>query len=105
MSKQKKEQARTRRGAALPLAAAALAGGGLVAALFALRGSTRVLRGTDRDTGGHIPDDLALDRPHPGPQDRAPEAFRPNMDAPIPDAERDAFRPALVAAPNARGAD
>jgi hypothetical protein len=47
--------------------------------------------------GGHVPTDLMGDA-HPGPDDRAVDAFRPDPTAPIPDSERDAFRPALVGA-------
>ncbi|MDV3457868.1 hypothetical protein RZN05_12810 [Sphingomonas sp. HF-S4] len=43
----------------------------------------------------HVPTDLLGDaRPEPG--DRAPVDFRPDPTAPIPDGERDAFRPALA---------
>jgi hypothetical protein len=35
---------------------------------------------------------------HPGPEDRAIPAFRPDPTAPIPEGERDAFRPALAGA-------
>ncbi|MDT8758629.1 hypothetical protein MZO42_07960 [Sphingomonas psychrotolerans] len=45
----------------------------------------------------HVPTDLMGDE-HPGPEDRAVEAFRPDPTAPIPDGERDAFRPALAGA-------
>lgn len=51
-------------------------------------------------TGGtaeHVPTDLMGDG-HPGPEDRAIEAFRPDPTAPIPASERDAFRPALAGA-------
>lgn len=44
---------------------------------------------------GHVPTDLMGDA-HPGPEDRAIDAFRPDPTAPIPDSERDAFRPALI---------
>lgn len=47
-------------------------------------------------TAEHPAPDLALDKPHPGPADRAPEAFRPDPTAPVTAAEREAFRPALV---------
>ena len=35
-----------------------------------------------------------------GPDHRAPEAFRPNMDAPMSPAEREALRPATGPAPS-----
>ncbi|MBB5710193.1 hypothetical protein [Sphingomonas xinjiangensis] len=43
----------------------------------------------------HVPTDLMSDK-HPGFEDRAVDAFRPDPTAPIPDGERDAFRPALA---------
>lgn len=46
---------------------------------------------------GHVPTDLMGDA-HPGPEDRAIDAFRPDPTAAIPDNERDAFRPALAGA-------
>lgn len=42
---------------------------------------------------GHAAPDLELDRNRPGPEDRAPDAFRPDPDAPVPPAEREALRP------------
>ncbi|MGY4398593.1 hypothetical protein ACVWZA_003801 [Sphingomonas sp. UYAg733] len=42
----------------------------------------------------HEAPDLALDRPRPNGEDRAPVAFRPDMDAPMSPAEREALRPA-----------
>ena len=47
----------------------------------------------------HAAPDLALDKPHPGPHDRAPDAFRPDPTAPVPDAMRDSLRPATGGAP------
>jgi len=44
----------------------------------------------------HPAPDLAPDTPHPGPDARAPEAFRPDPTAPVTAAEREALRPALV---------
>lgn len=49
------------------------------------------------DDGGHVPTDLMGDA-HPRPEDRAIDAFRPDPTAPIPDSERDNFRPALAGA-------
>lgn len=46
--------------------------------------------------GGHVPTDL-MRAEHPGPEDRAIDAFRPDPTAPIPPEERDAFRPATAA--------
>ncbi|WP_260599744.1 hypothetical protein [Sphingomonas endolithica] len=48
----------------------------------------------------HAAPDLAADKPHPGPDDRAPVAFRPDMDAPMSPAEREALRPATGPAPS-----
>jgi hypothetical protein len=48
-------------------------------------------------TGEHVPTDLMGDT-HPGFEDRAVDAFRPDPTAPIPEGERDAFRPALAGA-------
>lgn len=47
----------------------------------------------------HAAPDLALDAPRPGPDDRAPEAFRPDPTAPVPESEREALRPATGPAP------
>ena len=93
---------KTRGTGALPFALSAVIGGAVVAGLMALKGSTRARRETDPDTGGRIPRDLALDRPHPEPDDRAPDAFRPDPTAAIPAGGRDAFAPATRPTPNAR---
>lgn len=45
---------------------------------------------------GHAAPDLAADTDL-GPSHRAPEAFRPDMDAPMTAAEREALRPATTA--------
>ncbi len=47
----------------------------------------------------HTAPDLALDRPHPGPNDRAPDAFRPDPTAPVPASEREGLRPATGPVP------
>ena len=61
---------------------------GLGGALLALVLSTK------KSSEGHAVPDLALDKPHPGPTDRAPPAFRPDPTA-VPTAEeREALRPA-----------
>jgi len=49
--------------------------------------------------GGSTAADLALDQPHHGADDRAPEGFRPDMSAAIPDDKRDAFAPATLPNP------
>lgn len=47
----------------------------------------------------HAAPDLAPGKPHPGPHDRAPDAFRPDPTAPVPEAMRDSLRPATGHAP------
>ncbi len=71
-------------------------GGLLVAggAYLARRLSARTPSGAE-----HAAPDLALDRPHPGPTDHAPEAFRPDPTAPVPESEREGLRPATGPAP------
>ncbi|MES2443696.1 MAG: hypothetical protein V4574_12765 [Pseudomonadota bacterium] len=44
----------------------------------------------------HAAPDLALDQDRPGPDDRAPEAFRPDPTAAVPASEREALRPATL---------
>ena len=46
----------------------------------------------------HVPTDLMGDR-HPGPNDRAADAFRPDPTAPVPENEREGLRPATGPAP------
>ena len=48
---------------------------------------------------GHEAPDLDEDKPHPGPDHRAPEAFRPDPTAPVPASEREALAPATGPAP------
>ena len=48
---------------------------------------------------GHAAPDLAADQPL-GPDHRAPEAFRPDIDAPMTAAEREALRPATGPSPS-----
>lgn len=62
-----------------------------------LLGRRRVRGDGSFGSGEHRPVDLMGDK-HPGFQDRAPEAFRPDPTAPVPPGERDAFRPALAGA-------
>ncbi|WP_375397405.1 hypothetical protein [uncultured Sphingomonas sp.] len=69
------------------LAAVALAlGGGLIA--------RTLLRGR-RNPAEHVPDDLLRDT-CPVPGDRAPDAFRPDPTAPVPNDLRDSLRPATI---------
>ena len=44
---------------------------------------------------GHVPTDLMGDH-HPRPKDRAIDAFRPDMSAPVPPEEREAYRPVTL---------
>lgn len=55
-------------------------------------------RARPRD-GEHPVPDLAPDAPTPGTT-RAPDAFRPDPTAPVPESERDALRPATGPAPS-----
>ncbi|MEG8014182.1 hypothetical protein [Sphingomonas sp. 22R3R2A-7] len=48
----------------------------------------------------HAAPDLALDKPRPGADDRAPEAFRPDPTAGPTKAERESLRPATGPAPS-----
>lgn len=73
---------------ALGIGAAVVGIGAAIAGAFAW------LRFSDVDEG-HAAPDLAGDT-HPGPGDRAPEAFRPDMDAPMTASEREALRPATL---------
>ena len=76
----------------------------LAAAVVA--GGVYIVRGLKRraPTGAeHAAPDLALDQPRPGPEDRAPEAFRPDPTAPVPDSEREGLRPATGPAPSMVG--
>lgn len=50
--------------------------------------------------GGSSAADLGLDQPHHGPGDRAPQDFRPDPTAPVPENRRDAFAPATMPNPN-----
>lgn len=47
------------------------------------------------NVGGHQATDLLTER-HPGPQDRAPEAFRPDPTAPVSAEDRESMRPATM---------
>ncbi|UIJ45036.1 hypothetical protein LZK98_18615 [Sphingomonas cannabina] len=84
---------------------AGLIGAGALAFAWWRRNATGGIFGTPEPDGteldlavrdGHPAPDLDLDRPRPGPRDRAPDAFRPDGDAPVPPEERDALRPALA---------
>ncbi len=55
-------------------------------------------RGGGEGSAEHVPTDLMRDT-HPGSNDRAPEAFRPDPTAAVPEGEREALRPATGPAP------
>ena len=76
------------------LAALAFAGG----VLFARSLLRTAPRGAE-----HPAPDLALDQPRPGPDDRAPDAFRPDPTAAVPESEREGLRPATGPAPTLVG--
>ncbi|MEG3163047.1 hypothetical protein U1701_00395 [Sphingomonas sp. PB2P19] len=72
----------------LATGAAALGLGGALLTLF--------LSAKKANPNEHAVPDLAPGKPHPGPTDRAPEAFRPDPTA-VPTAEeREALRPATM---------
>lgn len=79
-------------GAIAAIGTALLGAGAVVAGLL-------VRRGKAANPAGHAAPDLALDRPRPGPETRAPEAFRPDPTAVPTEAEREALRPATGPAP------
>jgi len=70
-------------------------GGGLLALGFAAAGWGARQSGRE----GHRAPDLSPDPPRPGPDDRAPEAFRPDPTAVPSKAEREALAPATGHAP------
>lgn len=76
---------------------AAVIGAGLFAAGMALAGylARRQIAAWAAPGEGHESADLTGDT-RPGPRDRAPVAFRPDIDAPMTAAEREALRPALL---------
>lgn len=109
------------------IGAAALAIGGLIGALLSFRkrgaedvadidaerfGGVMPTMRTDSATGAlaagsanfdagadeHVPTDL-LAMTRPGAESRVPEAFRPDMDAPMSPAEREAMRPVTLGSP------
>jgi hypothetical protein len=79
------------------LALGTLSAGAIVGAVAAAAFAVFKLGRRDRGSAEHVPTDLMGDT-HPGPNDRAVDAFRPDPTAPIPEGERDAFRPALAGA-------
>lgn len=74
------------------------AGGADAVAVPEPSGAGDVAREGASEYGGeHVPTDLAPGAPHP---DRAIEAFRPDRDARVRSAERDAFAPATMPVPS-----
>ncbi|MEG8052625.1 hypothetical protein QP185_04085 [Sphingomonas aerolata] len=63
---------------------------------WAARCSRPRLRRAPANPAEHAAPDLAPARPHPGPADRAPEAFRPDPTAVPTKAEYDSLRPATL---------
>ena len=76
---------------ALSIGAAAIGLGGALLAVF--------LR-SKKNPAEHAAPDLALGKPRPGADDRAPEAFRPDPTAVPTKAERESLRPATGPAPS-----
>ena len=80
---------------ALSIGAAVLTAGAALAGYLARRQIAAWVQPADADAA-----DLAADRPRPTEEDRAPLEFRPNMDAPMSDEDREALRPATGPAPS-----
>lgn len=89
-----KRGSRTPTVAAISIGAAVLAGGAALLGIFAKRREGIFAPGNAE----HEAPDLALDAPRPG-TDRAPDAFRPDPTAPVPESEREGLRPATGPAP------
>ena len=77
------------RGTVISLGAFALAAGG---ALLAILRRGRAVA----PSPGHKAPDLAPDGPRPGPDERAPDEFRPDPTAAVPASEREALRPVTI---------
>jgi hypothetical protein len=92
----KTETGRNAKSVALGTLSAGAAIGALAAGVFGLLKLGRRLTPAP-GAAEHVPTDLMGDK-HPGFEDRAVDAFRPDPTAPIPAGERDAFRPALAGA-------
>jgi hypothetical protein len=92
----KPETSRSAKSVALGTLSAGAAIGALAAGVFGLLKLGRRLAPAS-GSAEHVPTDLMGDR-HPGADDRAIDAFRPDPTAPIPAGERDQFRPALAGA-------
>jgi hypothetical protein len=91
----RKQQKPAAKSAIVPIAAV---GAGLIAAGGLLYGLWRRLAASG--TVEYLAPDLGLDKPRPGPDDRAPVAFRPDPTAPVSAGEREKIRPATGPAPS-----
>ncbi|MEP9400690.1 hypothetical protein [Sphingomonas sp. VNH70] len=97
MSKHRKHKAKPRRTAGVSaLRTTLLAATGVAMGLLGVVLARRAKPGNAE----HPAPDLALDKPHPGPTDRAPDAFRPDPTAPVPASEREGLRPATGPVPS-----
>lgn len=94
MAKHKKHKPKSRTAGVSTMRTVALAATGIAVGLFG------VLLARRRPGEGHAAPDLALDQDRHGPNDRAPEAFRPDPTAPISAADREALRPATGPVPS-----
>lgn len=85
------------------IAVVAAAGLAVVTGIAAVLLGRRRAETADDETHEHVPTDLTGVGPDLGPAlspaHRAPAAFRPDMDAPMSAAEREAMRPATIGAP------
>ncbi len=96
MAKHKKPKAKPAKTAGVStLRTVALAATGIAVGLLGV-----VLARRKPGNAEHAAPDLALDQPHPGPTDRAPDAFRPDPTAPVPASEREGLRPATGPVPS-----
>lgn len=95
MAKHKKQKPKSRQAGVSTLRTVALGAAGIAVGLFGVLLARRKAPGE-----GHAAPDLALDKPRAGPDDRAPEAFRPDPTAPVTAADREALRPATGPAPS-----
>ncbi|MEN2787152.1 hypothetical protein ACFOKI_04465 [Sphingomonas qilianensis] len=89
--------ARSRGATALSIGAVVLTIGAAVAGFLSRR---RIADLVAPGSAEHQAPDLALDQPHNDGSVRAPVDFRPDMDAPMSAAEREALRPATGPAPS-----
>lgn len=73
---------------------------GIVVAAAAAFAGNRLLRArAEPGSAEHPAPDLTKDGPRPGPEHRAPDAFRPDPTAPVPASERAGLAPATGPSP------